>query len=152
MALKEVLDFSKQLEKQLGDVFQKAPHLKQEHREIVAKYLPWLIAIAIVLSALVIISLFWLLSVMFSVGFHISILSALLGIPVMLINLYLFATAFKPLQEKKKIGWDKLFLAELLAVVYSVVMVFQWISNMITSLIGVVIGFYILFEIKDQYK
>ena len=49
-------------------------------------------------------------------------------------------------------GWMYLFWAELLAVVQSVVVVVYVGGGFVGAIIGLLIGFYILFELRSAYK
>ncbi|MDB5186243.1 MAG: hypothetical protein JWL85_766 [Candidatus Saccharibacteria bacterium] len=76
------------------------------------------------------------------------------GLIVLLIEAVLFIMAFKPTQGMKKAGWDLLFYALLVNVVYGVVMIFAdygGVSTFISTVISTVIGLYFLFQVRDQY-
>lgn len=62
--------------------------------------------------------------------------------------------AFAPTKERKKSGWNLLFLALLVNVVYGLVVTFTDYggpSNFISVLISTVIGMYFLFQIREAY-
>lgn len=59
----------------------------------------------------------------------------------------LMIVAYPGAQARKKDGWNKLFWSEVISVVSSLVS-FSFFSG----LIGALIGFYILFQIKSHYK
>lgn len=66
----------------------------------------------------------------------------------------LYFMAYNPLKAKAKRGWDLLFYASLVSVVYSVVTLFihgRGVGSMIGGLIGTAIGWWILFQIRPAY-
>jgi hypothetical protein len=78
-----------------------------------------------------------------------------LSIIVIAIEGVLYVLAFSPTKARKKSGWDLLFLALLVNVVYGVVVTFTDYggpSNLLSTLISTVIGLYFLFQIRDAYN
>jgi hypothetical protein len=77
-----------------------------------------------------------------------------LGLAVMVVQALLYLAAFPALRERKKSGWDLMFYALLVNVVYGVVLLFSdygGFGNLLGSLIGSAIGFYFLFQIRSLY-
>ena len=72
------------------------------------------------------------------------IFSLLLGV--------LLLMAFSPLKAKKMDGWMYLFWTQILGVVQTVVLLAYFGGGWLASVIGIVLGLYILFEIKPAYK
>ena len=65
---------------------------------------------------------------------------------IMIIQVGLEAMAIKPLFAKSKQGWTYMFYAQLLSVVTS-------LSSMsVGSLLFTVVGFYLLYQVKSEYK
>ena len=76
------------------------------------------------------------------------------GIALLVINAVIFLMAFAPLKLKAQRGWDLLFLASLINIVYGVAQIFisgRGVGDFILSLIGTAIGLYLLFQVKDYY-
>ena len=77
-----------------------------------------------------------------------------LGIIVLVVEGLLFVAAFNGTKDRKKSGWDLLFYASLVNVVYGVVIAFSdygGVGRLITTLISSVIGLYFLFQIRSYY-
>ncbi len=76
------------------------------------------------------------------------------GIGFLIVNAAIFLMAYKPLSEKSKKGWDLLFLASVVNVAYGVLQIFlvgYGLPSFLMSLVGSAIGFYLLFQIKNNY-
>jgi len=65
----------------------------------------------------------------------------------------LYLLAYSGLRDRKKDGWDYVFYAALISVAYAVASLFTGygVANVVGSLIGSVIGFYLLFQIREAY-
>lgn len=77
-----------------------------------------------------------------------------LGLAVLAVEAVLYLAAFPATKNRKRIGWDLMFYAALLNLVYGVVMLFGsygGVGNLFMSLIGTTIGFYFLFQIRASY-
>ncbi len=158
------------LEKSLGDVFKSAPKLPAGGKKALIQYLPWINLVLGILMLLAAYSLWhWadtfggavdsinqlsrafggseVVSDRFSVGIWIAVvLSAIQGL--------LYIAAFPATRDRKKSGWNLMFYALLLNVVYAVVVLFTdygGVGNLIGYLIGSAIGLYLLFQIRDAY-
>ncbi len=77
-----------------------------------------------------------------------------LGIVVLVIEGLLFIAAFPGTRDRKKSGWDLLFYAALVNVVYGVVILFSdygGVGRLITTLLSSGLGLYFLFQIRSYY-
>jgi len=77
-----------------------------------------------------------------------------LSLIVLAIEAGLYIAAFPATKARKKSGWDLLFYALLVNVVYGVVILFTdygGIGNLIGAVIGSAIGLYLLFQIRASY-
>ncbi len=77
-----------------------------------------------------------------------------LGLGVLTVEALLYLMAFPATRARKKSGWDLMFYASLVNIVYGVVIIFTSYggpSNFIGSLIGSAIGLYLLFQIRASY-
>ena len=67
----------------------------------------------------------------------------------------IYLMAFKGLKDRKKSGWDLLFLATIVNLVFVIVSMFTdysgYGSSLIGGLIGTAISWYVLFQIRDCY-
>ncbi|MEK7621486.1 MAG: hypothetical protein AAB395_04015 [Patescibacteria group bacterium] len=77
------------------------------------------------------------------------------GVALLAVNAVIFFMAYSPLTKKAKRGWDLLFLASVINVVYGIVQIFmsgRGIGSFLVSLVGSAIGFYLLFQIRERYS
>lgn len=161
----------KSLETNLEDVFvKKAPPLPANGKKAIIEWLPWINLVLGILSLWTAYSLWhwahlvdkltdYANSISAAVG--VSTISAnrmsfmlWLGLLVMTVQGLLYLLAFPALRERKKSGWDLIFYALLVNVVYGVVVWFTdygGFGSFIGSLIGSAIGFYFLFQIRSGY-
>lgn len=78
-----------------------------------------------------------------------------LGLAVLVVEGLLYIAAFPGTKARKKSGWNLLYYALLLNVVYGVVVLFTDYGNigsLIWSLIGSAIGLWLLFQIRPSYS
>jgi len=77
------------------------------------------------------------------------------GLAVLAVSAVILLLAAMPLKEHKKQGWDLLFLGAELNLVYGLVLLFDsyygGFGNLVSTLIGSAIGFYLLFQVRDYY-
>ncbi len=77
-----------------------------------------------------------------------------LGLIILVIQAVIYIAAFQATRERKKSGWDLMFYAALLNVVYGVVILFSnygSIGSLLGTLVGSAIGLYLLFQIRSSY-
>jgi len=160
------------LEEQLDELLvKKAPfQIPENGRKTIAEWLPW---ISLILGALTLWSA-WVLWEWAHVANvwsnYANELSAALGggkvveqrlsvmvwvaLAVVAVEGVLFLASFSGTKARKKSGWNLLFYAALLNIVYGVVTLFtnyNGVSNLIWTVISAVIGLYFLFQIRSQY-
>jgi hypothetical protein len=143
-----------QLEGTLGEYFgKKAPALPQDIKEIIVKLSPYLSILAAIILVPSILSLF-------ALGSLVTIIAPLGGVPAVsqLPNMWigilflipvviLEIMAIPGLFAKKIIGWRYLYWAQIITAVSSLVQ-----FNILGAVIGLVIGLYLLFQVKSFYK
>lgn len=154
------------LEKSLNDLFVKnAPELPKGGKDFLVQFLPWLGLIGAAVSAWAAWGIYewtraasvvseW--SRAFGVESTTTRWSVMLWISliVILVTAVLYILAFAPLQAKKKAGWNLVFYALLLNVVYGVVSIFSDYGGggtLIGSLIMAALGGWLLFQIRSRY-
>jgi len=159
------------LEKTLGSLFKGAPKLPENAKKVLVQWMPWLNLVG---GLFALSSVYWLyhwahvanslvnytnslseafggtkvVSSRWSVGIWISLV-------VLAVEAVLFIAAFPGLRDRKKAGWNLLFYAVLLNLVYGVVVMFTNYGgggNLFGALIGSAIGFYFLFQVRDAYS
>lgn len=159
------------LENTLGDVFKNAPKLPENGKKALVQWLPW---INLVLGILTLWSAYalwnWARLANGLIDYANSISKAFggttvatnrlsigiwLGIAVLVVEGVLYLAAFPGTRDRKKAGWNFMFYAALVNIVYAVVVIFTdygGVGNLIGYLIGSAIGLYLLFQIKDAYR
>ncbi len=160
-----------QAESNLEKVFKDLPKLPNSSKEALAKVWPWLALIGGVIQLFAALALWRLadwaervtdvansLSVYYTgytagpTGFEKTVIYV--GVVVLLVDAVLLLMAFPKLQKRLKSGWDLLFLASLLNLVYAVLQIFTFqrgFGSFIGGLVGSAIGFYLLFQVKEKF-
>lgn len=159
------------VENKLDELFvKKAPALPEGFKEWLVKYLPW-INLVLGLFSLYSVYVIWhwahyannlinyaneisaayggtqIAADRLSVGIWI-------GLVFLTIETLLYIVAFPATRARKKSGWNLLFYALIVNVLYGVVMLFTsygGFGTLLGSLIGTAIGLYILFQIRAKY-
>ena len=131
-----------------GYLVKKAPSLPKQIKELLVNYGPYLIIVSLLFAIPSILALFGLsaLSVPFSsfgrLGFNYT-----LSTIVLLITLVLQVIALPGLLKKKASAWRLMYYAVLVSAVHSLLL-----FNLGGLIIGTLLSFYILFQIKSYYK
>jgi hypothetical protein len=161
----------KSLETSLEDIFvKKAPALPENAKKSIVEYLPWINLVLGVLSLWAAYTLWHWANYANKLVDYANSLSAAYGgstvavdrltplvwlsLAVLAVMAAVYILAFPALRARKKSGWDLLFYAALLNVVYGLVSMFTdygSFSNLLGTVIGSAIGFYFLFQIRGQY-
>ncbi len=160
------------LEKALASIFVKsAPALPAKAKKALVEWLPW---INLVLGILTLLSVYWLwhwahlanslinyanqlsqaLGVN-TVAVHRLTAGIWLALIVLALEAVLYLAAFSPLKARRKAGWNLLFYAALVNILYGLVLLFTdygGVGRFLSSLIGSAIGFYFLFQIREAYS
>jgi hypothetical protein len=159
------------LETNLDDIFVKnAPALPANIKKIIVQYLPYINLVLGVLTLLAAWGLYNAAHVVNSLVDNLNSLSAAYGGPkvvtnhltttvwlaiaVLAVEAVLYILAFPGTRDRKKAGWDLLFYALLINVVYGVIAVFTdygGVGRLIGSVVGSAIGMYFLFQIRASY-
>lgn len=129
----------------MEDVFKKAPHLPKNIREVLVTITPWLALIFGILGILGGIGAVGVSPIALFGGVYASAFVLFSGILALAASVLLLM-AFSSLLKRQVKGWTLLFFAEVISAVASL------LSLSVGAVIGVLIGFYLLFEIKGQYK
>jgi hypothetical protein len=145
---------TKQIVAKIEPNFKKFPHLPKKIFNVLVQIAPWLALIGGILGVLGGLSsvlganmVFWAAR---AAGYNPLYfqLMAVLGI----VSSVLAILAFNPLKNRLMMGWYYLFWMAGITIVSDVIGVIAYPSTLIGSLIGLVIQFYILFELKPAYK
>ena len=135
-------------------LFQKAPHLPQNARQTLVDVAPWLALLGGILGLVGIFSAGAFTSLLFTLSFFRLGLLPLLFVVGMLFALasaVLDLLAYQPLTQHKKAGWNFLFYGMLLSVISLILNVIAG-YGVSGQLVGLLIGFWLLFEVRDAYK
>lgn len=159
------------LEKSLDDLFVKqAPALPAGGKKALVQYLPW-INLILGLIALYTAYVLWhwahfanslinyanSLSAAYggpTVATNRLSVGIWLGIVVLAIEALLYIAAFPGTRDRKKVGWNLMFYALLVNIVYGVLVLFTdygSVGNLVGAVIGSAIGLYLLFQIRSSY-
>lgn len=139
---------------QVGDVFKNLPHLPANVIEILVKLAPWLALLGGILGLIAgpLIGILGSLGSLFTLSPYLMVMT-IVSAGVTIIGSILLLMAFNPLKERAMRGWILLFWAEMLSVVDIVFSVIQGrTGTLFGGILGLVIGFYILFEIRNSYR
>lgn len=151
------------LETRMGHIFTKAPTLPDSSREALVDLWPWIALIFGVLQLLAAGVLVRLLRLTATVG---PISGALVisgtervaiyvGIAVLIIDAVILLLAFPKLRWRSRRGWELLFLGSLLNFGYTIISFFihsRGILPAVFGLLGSVVGFYLLYQVRGAYK
>jgi len=160
------------LESSLNDLFvKKAPPLPAGGKKFLVEYLPWINLILGLLSLYTVYVLWHWAHLANNLIDYANSLSAAyggptvatnrlsvgiwLGIAVLAVEALLYIAAFSRTRDRKKSGWNLLYYALLLNVVYGVVVLFTnygSVGNLIGAIIGSGVGLYLLFQIRASYN
>ncbi len=130
----------------VGDIFDKAPALPVNAREALVKVTPWLALIFGVLGVLAGIGSLGLSPLAMFGGARVGMLFMASGVLAIVASVMLLL-AYPKLAKKQKGGWMLLFWVEAVDLL-SMLVVF----NLVGFVIGGLIGFYLLYQIKPYYK
>lgn len=133
--------------------FAKAPALPKDARQVIVNITPWIALIFGILGILGAISGLGLLAgtsplaAMNGAEGLASYGNGALASLIWLVSSVLLLAAYPGTKAKKMGGWNLLFWSELVSVIGSFVAL-----SFISGIIGALIGFYLLFQIKSFYK
>jgi len=158
------------VEKALAGVYKAAPALPKGAKEWIVKYAPWLALLGAIGTALAAWGAWHWAHVANDLADYLNTWSALYGgekvvstrmgaalwimFIVLLVEAVIYLVAFSGLKAKKKSGWDMLFLGTFVNIVFGIVSLFGDYSpagNLIGAIIGAIIAWYVLFQVRDYY-
>lgn len=150
----KMMDHASALESWLAPIFAQAPHIPAGGRKVISDILPWLSLVFGILGIIGLLSLgglsMWISPYMMLSGVFHSI-SLILTLILGLLSSILTFVAFNPLLAKKKKGWNYSFYALIVSAVSTLIHLIFMYSGGLGSIIGIIIGAYLLFEIREMY-
>lgn len=136
--------------KPVEEWFSKLPPLPANAKELIVSIAPWLALIFGVLGLLGSLAVFGLgtvLAPLVAVGGGVAAVGEVtIAVLVGLVSSILAIVAFKPLLDRKVLGWQLMFLGEVISLIGSI------LTFSLGSMLFALIWFYILFQIKSYYK
>ena len=145
---------TKNLTKFLDVYYAKLPALPKGANDFIVSIAPWLALVFGVLAILSGIAAFGFLSVLSPfaavAGATQYAFTGLLAALVLVVQGAVELLAFPSLKSRKVRGWNLMFLSLLLSVVSSVF--YLSVFGVVQSLIGLLIGYYFLYQVKSYYK
>ena len=134
----------------MGAWFSKLPPLPSNWRDVIVSITPWLaliFGIIGVLGSLGAVGVLTFLAPFMVLGGGIGVASGgVIGAVLALAASVLLVLAFPGTRSRKMSGWKLLFWSETVSIVSSVV------AFSAAGVVGALIGYYILFQIKSHYK
>ena len=146
-----VSNYHNDIIKKLEQFFAKAPHMSENTKRILVKITPWIALIFGILGVLGGIAGLGALAtgapMAAMVGGMHNYGAGFIATLFWLVYSVLLLVAYPGLKAKKEKGWRLLFWSEAVSVISSVVEL-----QLVSAVIGGIIGFYLLFEIRSYYK
>ncbi len=137
--------------KMMEEWFSKLPVLPVNIKEVLVKIAPWfalIFGILGVLGSIAATGLVAALSPVVLVGGGVgAVTGGIVGMVLALVASVFTLMAYPGLKNRKVAGWNWSFYSQLVSVVSSVVAL-----NLVGAVVGALIGFYLLFQIKSYYK
>jgi len=139
------------LENEIGGIFKNFPAFPDNVKEILVQIVPWCALIIAVLGGFAFLGLIGVGSAVSAAGIGIDSYGSAWQMWVNIIALGVMAImavlAFSPLRNRQKKGWNFLYYIELVSVVSSIISL-----SIVSGIIGFLIGFWVLFQIKEKYN
>lgn len=148
------MNYLNQLARTLDQNYAKLPALPKGVKDFIVLIAPWLALIFGALAILAGISAFralsFISSIAIAVGANGYTFTAIFSIIILFLQGVIELLAFSPLKANKVRGWNLMYYSLVLGFISSVVTLS--VSNILGSLLGVLIGYYILYQVKSYYK
>ena len=129
----------------LDEVFQKLPRLPKSATDVLVNIAPWLALVFGILGVIGGLSAIGISPLALFGGVNASFVVLATGVAA-IVSSVLMLMAFPKLKKRAYKGWELLFWSEVISAISAV------LSISVGSVFGVLIGFYLLFQIKSYYK
>lgn len=137
------------LEKELEPIFiGKFPAFPENVKEGIAQYGPYVMLVLAVLGLLGLLTALGIGGAALGAGIaaYGSGFNFYVGIAFSALTMVLYLMAFSPLRARKRAGWNLIYYALLLNLLGNILQL-----NIIGAVLGAVIGFWVLFQVRDKY-
>lgn len=143
------------IEAWLAPIFANFPHIPENGRKVIVDIAPWIVLIFGILGVLSLLGVGGM-----GMG-GLAYLTSGYGMPLyVMVNLLvglvcavLLLMSYPGIKARTKKGWNLVFYSQVVSVAGSVIMlVLGGMNYVIGAVIGAIIGFWILFEVRDSYK
>ena len=132
----------------------KAPQLPANIREIIVKIVPYFTVIGVIIAAMGLLLAVGITAVatpallfLGGMGGAQAVAGGVVGLVFLVIQGILEAMAIPGLFKRQKAAWNLLFLANIVGAIYNLISL-----NIIGLVVGFLISFYLLYQIKSYYK
>ncbi len=143
------MNYLNDLKKTLDKYYVKLPKFPKGLNNFIVSVSPWLAlifgALAISAGVLSLMSPFAVI-----VGLHGYAVTVFISLIILLVQGVIELLAFSPLRGRKIRGWNLMFYSLMLSLISSIVTLN--VFSVLNSILGVLIGYYILYQIKSYYK
>lgn len=140
------------LEGWLGSIFANAPHIPENGRKVIVEYAPWVVLIFGILGVVALLGAGGL-SMLLTIGSAGYALPLLITVLISLASAALLLMSYPGIKAHKKSGWNLVFYSQVVGIAGSIVSIVMGHSyNIVGAIIGAIIGFWILFEVRSHYK
>lgn len=156
------------IEDKFEDWLKPFPHLPIDWRIMIADNAWWVSLIGLILAIVVMFNVAFALLMAFSLLSFVApfatvyitasnpmlIIGSIVSLIASVATIVFIAMSIKPLKNKDKKGWDLMFLASVVSFALSAIsglLMFQ-LSSILGAAIGLVIGMYVLLEVKSYFK
>jgi hypothetical protein len=128
---------------------QKAPALPENWKEVLVKFLPWIVLILLVLALPAVLVFLGLSTVLLPVSFLGGVgtgIGYVLAMVVLIGTLVLEGMAIPGLFKRTRSAWRLLYYSALLSILYNLLTL-----NLVGFIVGGLLSLYLLFQIKSHY-
>ena len=148
------MNYLNQLTKTLDGYYVKFPALPKGAKDFIVSISSWLALIFGVLAVMAGVSAFGTLSFLtpFAAVAGVSgyAFTAIISTAILLVQGVIELMAFSPLKARKVKGWNLMLYSLVLSVISTVIALNVY--SLLNSLVGALIGYYFLYQVKSYYK
>ncbi len=129
---------------------QKVPALPVKVKDIIVKIAPYLAIVGVILSCLGLLSVLAFLSsgygAMMAYAGAMPVTNLYIALVISVVIILIYIIAIPGLFKRKKSAWNLMFYSQIISVLGSLIN-----FNLISLIIGLLIGLYVLFQVRSYY-